>query len=53
MGGLVQDVERESLQVLAFRVVQAHGMIDGRPELFYDADPSSGVHRGAENDFLK
>jgi len=51
--GSVQHFQCEPFEVFPFGVVQAYGMIDGLTKTFDEADFPSGVHGGAENDFLK
>src|SRR5687767_8878184 len=51
--GLVQRDQRDALEILAFGMVQADGMIDRMTESFEDGDFATGIYGSAEDDLLK
>src|SRR5581483_292312 len=50
---LVQGAKREAFQVFAFRMMEAHRVIDRLAEPSYDRNFAPRIHGGAEDDFLK
>ena len=49
----VQYSENETFEILSFRMVKAHGMIDGLAESFEHSDPAARIDGGAKDNLLE